>query len=256
METKKKNDYGLVYALSNPRMKGLIKIGYTTKHDLAKRMAELYKTGVPVPFEEVASCRVPTDQLKFVESKLHTTFGGHRVGKHEFFEITHEAVKAAIEMIDMAYNLGDASVEIQTAIEKAVKADDATDTVVSPTEQKEPLTTPTKPSKKPNMDFLKMKLHIGDTLVYIKDPSITCTIVSNKKVDYKDDHGVSLSYVSKLLLGRGVQPALYWKTKDGVKLIDLYNKQVVDEATEQFAATDAAIAAANTEYDQFKAECQ
>lgn len=43
------SDLGTVYVLTNPAMPGLVKIGKTARDDNT-RIAELYITGVPVPF--------------------------------------------------------------------------------------------------------------------------------------------------------------------------------------------------------------
>ena len=49
----------IVYVLTNPAMPGLVKIGYTTQEDAGGRLAQLYTTGVPVPFTLEFACRVP-----------------------------------------------------------------------------------------------------------------------------------------------------------------------------------------------------
>ena len=41
---------GTVYVLTNPAMPDLVKIGKTTR-DVQLRLADLYTTGVPYPFE-------------------------------------------------------------------------------------------------------------------------------------------------------------------------------------------------------------
>lgn len=40
----------IVYVLTNSAMPGLVKIGYTSQDDANSRIAQLYTTGVPVPF--------------------------------------------------------------------------------------------------------------------------------------------------------------------------------------------------------------
>ena len=39
-----------LYVLNNPAVEGLVKIGKTTR-DVSLRLADLYSTGVPLPFE-------------------------------------------------------------------------------------------------------------------------------------------------------------------------------------------------------------
>lgn len=49
---------GIVYVLTNPAMPNMVKIGLSTADDVQQRMAQLYTTGVPLPFECVYAGRV------------------------------------------------------------------------------------------------------------------------------------------------------------------------------------------------------
>ena len=52
----------IVYALTNPAMPGLVKIGKTSRDDPQARMKELYNSsGVPLPFECVIAVEVEDD---------------------------------------------------------------------------------------------------------------------------------------------------------------------------------------------------
>ena len=48
----------IVYVLTNSAMPGLVKIGYTAQDDANSRIAQLYTTGVPVPFTIEYACKV------------------------------------------------------------------------------------------------------------------------------------------------------------------------------------------------------
>ena len=75
---------GIIYILTNPIMPGIIKIGKTTQEDVKVRMAQLYSTGVPVPFDCEYAAKV--NNIDEVERALHTAFGPDRVNpKREFF---------------------------------------------------------------------------------------------------------------------------------------------------------------------------
>ena len=52
-------NYGIVYALTNPAMPGLVKIGMTSKLEIDQRKNQLYfgSSGVPLPFECVYACK-------------------------------------------------------------------------------------------------------------------------------------------------------------------------------------------------------
>jgi len=84
-------DFSIVYVLVNPAMPGLVKIGRTSQEEVGTRLAQLYNTGVPVPFELKYACRVPNSDE--VESALHIAFGPQRINpKREFFRIEPEQV--------------------------------------------------------------------------------------------------------------------------------------------------------------------
>ena len=77
-----------VYVLTNEAMPGLVKVGKTSG-SLEKRMRDLYKTGVPIPF----SCFYAVDvkDADFVERKIHEAFDDMRLNEsREFFTIAPE----------------------------------------------------------------------------------------------------------------------------------------------------------------------
>ena len=87
---------GIVYVLTNEAMPGLVKIGKTSGA-LEKRMRELYKTGVPIPFTCFYTVKV--DDADFVEKKIHQAFDDMRLNEsREFFTIAPEKIKAALEI--------------------------------------------------------------------------------------------------------------------------------------------------------------
>lgn len=87
---------GYVYLLVNERLPGLVKIGRTQRDPFA-RAAELRTTGVPSPFEVLATIRV--SQPEVTERRLHTRLAEYRVsGDREFFELdAHEALRALFD---------------------------------------------------------------------------------------------------------------------------------------------------------------
>ena len=77
---------GYIYVLSNPKMKGLLKIGLSTR-PVQERMAELSAaTGVPAPFELEAYFVTMDPQGH--EQGIHEALAEHRVKGKEFFELT------------------------------------------------------------------------------------------------------------------------------------------------------------------------
>ena len=90
----------IVYVLTNPAMPGIVKIGMTDRDDVQRRMAELYSTGVPLPFECAAALEVADQQASRVEDALHTAFGPHRINaSREFFRIDPDQVEALLEIL-------------------------------------------------------------------------------------------------------------------------------------------------------------
>ena len=64
-------------------MPGLVKIGRTSHNDANIRIAQLYTTGVPVPFTIEFAGRVPNAEE--VEKALHTAFAPYRVNPRGSF---------------------------------------------------------------------------------------------------------------------------------------------------------------------------
>jgi hypothetical protein len=67
----------VVYVLTNSAMPGFCKIGRTSQEDVGTRLAQLYSSGVPVPFTLEYACQVEDSEA--VEAALHTAFGPSRV---------------------------------------------------------------------------------------------------------------------------------------------------------------------------------
>ncbi len=215
----------------NECIPNLLKIGMTTRTDLKKRMDELFSTGVPVNFKEVASCRVPLEKLKEVEAALHSAFQSHRKGTHEFFEITPAEVIPILKILEKAYGLTDSKKEVQQVIDGVTEEDKI------------------KHGKRPNMDFYKMGLSQGQEMVFVSskntDHEIICTVHSNKKVWYEGKEWSLTSLTHVFHPSAIVRPASYWETRTGANLLDLYFEYVKHEAAELKASQEAVTDAAN-----------
>ena len=91
-------DLSVVYVLTNPAMPGLVKIGMSAQSNTGERLAQLYTTGVPVPFELQFACRVTNPEQ--VESALHIAFGPQRINpRREFFRIDPEQAIAILRLL-------------------------------------------------------------------------------------------------------------------------------------------------------------
>lgn len=90
----KKEGEGYVYILTNLAMPKLVKIG-RTKRAPKERAAQLYTTGVPLPFEVHAALKVRNPRL--IEKRLHKRFERQRVNpKREFFKVRPRIAHAAL----------------------------------------------------------------------------------------------------------------------------------------------------------------
>ena len=131
-----------VYVLTNPAMPGMVKIGKTTR-DVSFRLADLYSTGVPLPFEcEYAALVKDVDET---EKAFHIAFHPNRVNpRREFFNIKSE--QAIILLKQMA--IEDVTPLVQ---EKANKID----LEALPSVEK------FKKLRRPNQNFFEMGLKKG-----------------------------------------------------------------------------------------------
>lgn len=204
-------DYGLVYLLVNDAMPGLVKIGKTSRHALEKRMKELYSTGVPLPFECVYACKVKLSHMGELEKALHTAFAPQRVNEsREFFRISVEQVLPLLHLLTHM-NEGDATAEVAAEIASDLQPEDKAAIAKSK-------------SRRPPLNFEEMGILPGAVLSFVKDPNITVTVVSAKKVSC-DGEETALSPLTTKLLGRTtlVQPTPYWEFK-GENLRDIYDR--------------------------------
>src|SRR5690349_3685288 len=91
---------GIVYILTNPAIPNMIKIGMSNAEDVKSRMAQLYTSGVPLPFDCVYAARVPNCER--VEKALHIAFGPNRINpRREFFEVDPAQAIAIIRLMEL-----------------------------------------------------------------------------------------------------------------------------------------------------------
>lgn len=182
---------GIVYILTNPAMKGLVKIGMTTREMVDIRMAELYSTGVPVPFECSFAGRVA--DVKAVERAFHIAFGPYRINPNrEFFEIEDTQ---AIELLKLMC-IEDVSLSVKTELNKV-------DEVSRDSGER-------MKQKRPNLNFDEMSIPLGSVL-HSNYNHETCEVVDAKKVNFR---GIVMSLTratrEMLELDYNVAPSSYW----------------------------------------------
>jgi len=201
-------EYGIVYLLTNPVMPGLVKIGMTNREDIDERMRELYSTGVPVPFECQYACRVSKNDTARIEKALHTAFAPQRINANrEFFKIQVEQAKAILEL----FHHEDVTEEVTDEIANDLTDDDKAASAKAL-------------SKRPPLNFFEMGMQKGDRLVWKEDPSISVTIISERKVLYEGEE-TSISSLSAQLKNskcKHIAPGAWWLYNDRL-LNDIYD---------------------------------
>ena len=202
------NNIGIVYVLSNRVMPGLVKIGMTTRCEIDSRLKELYTTGVPVPFDVEYACEVDSCDSAKIEKALHKAFEPQRINANrEFFQINKDQAIAILEL----FNKKDVTNEVSDEMNNDLDAGDKASLI--------------KASKhRPPLNFSLMGIPVGSILEYIANPSITVTVIADKKVDYEGEE-MSLTAVTMRLLNSkyGVQPTPRW-SYNGKNLQDIYDE--------------------------------
>lgn len=198
-------EIGIVYVLTNPAIPNLIKIGYTANEDVKTRMAQIYTSGVPLPFECVYAAKV-LDHEK-VERALHVAFGPNRINpKREFFEIDASQAIAIIKLLEIEDATPRVALEMETVDEIERDAGEAYAN-----------------KKRPRFNFSEMNIPIGSTLVSIANGE-TVTVKSDRTIEFRGEE-TSLTSATRIILNNGyhVAPGPYW-TYNGRKLRDIYNE--------------------------------
>lgn len=195
---------GIVYILTNPAIPNMIKIGMTTHEDVKVRMAQLYTSGVPLPFECVYAAKVANHEK--VERALHTAFGPDRVNpKREFFEIDAAQAIAIIKLME----LEDVTPQVANEKEQVDEVDrDAGEAYAR--------------KKRPRFSFGEMNIPVGAELINITNGE-TAVVLSDRTVRFREEE-TSLTNATRIILDNNyhVAPGPYW-TYNGRKLRDIYN---------------------------------
>jgi hypothetical protein len=203
------NNQGIVYILTNPAIPNMIKIGMTTHEDVKMRMAQIYTTGVPLPFECVYAARVANHEK--VEKALHVAFGPDRVNpKREFFEIEAAQAIAIIKLM-----------EIEDVTPKVAREKEEVDEVDR--EAGEAYAR----KKRPRFTFSEMGIPVGSELISVANGE-KISVLSDRMVNFRGQE-TSLTKATRVILDNGyhVAPGPYW-TYNGRKLRDIYNETYIE----------------------------
>lgn len=186
---------GYIYIMTNPALKGMVKIGYAS--DVETRRKQLSTTALPYEYEVYATYET-SGALE--DKKLHRMIDNLNpdlrvTSNREFFVMTPQE----------AYELLESIAVISGTIEKLKKTK-----IPEAKKQK---------TKNPPVDFFKCGIPEGAELVYLDDPSVVAKVVSNRKVLYKEEI-TSLSAISDAIKGYSTQgPSMF--TYKGKKVSDI-----------------------------------
>ena len=190
---------GYIYIMTNPALHDMVKIGYST--DVEKRRKDLSTTALPYDYEIYATYETSG---KLEDKKLHNLIDKLnpelRVSvNREFYIMSPED----------AYELLEAIAYINGSLDKLVKYKE--DNVISAT-------------KRHPINFTKCGIPIGAELVYMEDPTIKVTVVSDRKVLYNNIE-TSLSSIVQEIKGMKHKPqGTVYFTYNGKSLIEIANE--------------------------------
>lgn len=187
--------------MTNEAMPDLVKIGRT--NDLNGRLRELYKTGVPLPFECHYAVVVEDSAAAIeIEMKLHLLFAENRINrKREFFRVAPERVVTALSI----GNFQSYSVSL-SELEESNGDIEQIDIEAVAREEK----------RRDRLKLSNIKIPVGSVLTFTRDDSITCTTLEDGKVLYNGQK-MSLSAAALEILQtkyynrtKSVSGSVYW----------------------------------------------
>ena len=195
---------GSVYVLTNPAMPNMVKIGKTTR-DVELRLADLYSTGVPLPFECEYAAKVK--DVDKTEKAFHTAFEPSRVNpKREFFNINPEQAIAVLSLMAIE--------DVTPSVQDEAKKIDVEATVSAEKFKKK---------RRPNQNFFEMGLKEGNILKFGRNEEF-CTILNARQVSSEGESCFLSNLTNKLLDRTGpMHGAPYWYY-NGKNLQDIYNE--------------------------------
>ena len=195
---------GSVYVLTNPAMPNMVKIGKTTR-DVELRLADLYSTGVPLPFECEYAAKVK--DVDKTEKVFHTAFEPSRVNpKREFFNINPEQAIAVLSLMAIE--------DVPPSGQENAKTIDIEATASAEKFKKK---------RRPTINYFEMGLKEGDILKFGRNEE-SCTVLNGRQVFYKGEPWFLSNLTNKLLDRTGpMDGSPYWYF-NGKNLKDLYNE--------------------------------
>ena len=155
----------IVYVLTNEAMEGMVKIGRTTT-SVEQRIRELDNTSMPLPFQCFYAAEVGNSLL--VEGKLHRIFSDKRIrSNREFFRADANQVREAIQLAELKDVTPKVDVVVDASDVQALQKAVATE------------------ERRSRLRFTELGIAAGAVLTFAKDPQVTCTVVTDGKVEFQ-----------------------------------------------------------------------
>ncbi len=186
---------GYIYIMTNPALKDMVKIGYAS--DVEARRKQLSTTALPYEYEVYATYETSGN---LEDKKLHRMIDNLnpelRVSSNrEFFVMSPQEAYDLLEAIATISGTSGKLKKVKVAEEKKQKV------------------------RKPPVNFMKCGIPIGAELVYIDDPTVVATVVSERKVQHNNQI-TSLSAISDAIKGYST-PGPSFFTYNGKKVSEI-----------------------------------
>ncbi len=207
---------GFIYILTNPSFPEYVKIGYAT--DIEKRLSQLNRSEcMPFAFRVYAIYKVDTP---LQDKKLHSmidrlnpelraidTFDGKTRTK-EFYAMSAEDAYALLESLATLSGTLDRLQRLTPEGHEIIDEETAKEVDAQVKERRSPFS------------FSKCGIPVGSTLCFIENPTITATVIDDRRISYHDET-TSVSALAQSLKGfeHPVQGTL-WFTYNGKRLTD------------------------------------
>ena len=191
-------EYGIVYLLTNPVMPGLVKNRYdhTGRHRQTYE-GIIYNRSSRTDLSVNLRARLEKVTVSKLKKALHKAFDPQRINQNrEFFRINVEQAQAILEL----FHHEDVTEEVTDEIQNDLTDEDKAASTKAH-------------AKRPPLNFYEMGLQKGDVLIWKDDPSISVTILSERKVCYQGEE-TSISALSAKLKGykvKHIQPTPHWR---------------------------------------------
>lgn len=193
------NKNGVIYILTNPSFPEYVKIGYTD--DVEKRLSQLNRSEcIPFAFRIYAVYEVDS---RLSDKKVHAIIDKLNPNLRSIEEFEGKPRVREFYAMDAedAYSILEAIAEINGRVDK-LKKYKLTDTEEKEEEMANEVETETQ-EKAENFSFSKCGIPVGSILNYVNDPTITCTVFDDRKVEY-DNKQMYLTGLAKILLGKRI----------------------------------------------------